>query len=55
MLEVDYANGRVRNPASGKTIEMRKFPAMIEEIFRAGGLPEFARMRYEAEQAGKQA
>lgn len=54
-LEIDYAGGRVRNPASGKEIELRKFPPMIEEIFRAGGLPEFARMRYEREQAGKPA
>ncbi len=53
ILEIDYLSGLVRNPATGKRVELRKFPSMIEDIFRAGGLPEFARMRYEAEQAAK--
>lgn len=54
-LEIDYPNGVVRNPATGKSVELRKFPSMIEDIFRAGGLPEFARMRYEKEQGAKSA
>lgn len=54
-LEIDYPAGLVRNPATGKTVGMRKFPSMIEDIFRAGGLPEYARLRYEAEQGAKSA
>ena len=50
-LEVDYPRGVVRNPASGKTVALRKFPPMIEQIFECGGLPEFARERYMREAA----
>ena len=50
-LEVDYPRGVVRNPASGKTMALRKFPPMIEQIFECGGLPEFARERYMREAA----
>jgi 3-isopropylmalate dehydratase small subunit len=52
-LEVDYPQGLVRNPATGKSVTMRKFPSMIEDIFKAGGLPEYAKARYDAEMAGK--
>jgi 3-isopropylmalate/(R)-2-methylmalate dehydratase small subunit len=45
-LEVDYTRGRVRNPATGAAVELRKFPPLIEKIFECGGLPEFARERY---------
>lgn len=45
-LEVAYAEGVVRNPATGKQVDMRKFPPLIEQIFAAGGLPEFAYQRY---------
>ena len=48
-LEVDYPRGRVTNTVSGKSIAMRKFPPLIERIFACGGLPEFARERYLAE------
>lgn len=50
-LEVDYPQGVVRNPASGKTVALRKFPPLIEQIFECGGLPEFARERYMREAA----
>lgn len=50
-LEVDYPAGVVRNPVSGASIELRRFPPLIEQIFAAGGLPEFARERYLREQA----
>jgi 3-isopropylmalate dehydratase small subunit len=50
-LEVDYPHGVVRNPASGKTVVLRKFPPLIEQIFECGGLPEFARERYMREAA----
>ena len=39
------------NNKTGASVSMRKFPPMIEQIFKAGGLPEFARARYEAELA----
>jgi len=54
-LEVDYPQGRVRNPLSGASVELRKFPVLIEQIFECGGLPEFARERYlrEAAASGK--
>ena len=45
-LEIDYPSGIVRNPASGATVELRKFPPVIEEIFSVGGLPELAYERY---------
>jgi 3-isopropylmalate/(R)-2-methylmalate dehydratase small subunit len=48
-LEVDYPAGVVRNPLSGASVELRKFPPLIEEIFSAGGLPEFAYRRYQRE------
>ena len=51
MLEVNYPVGTVRNAASGKSVEMRKYPPMIEQIFECGGLPEFAYERYQHEAA----
>lgn len=53
-LEVAYADGVVRNPATGKQVEVRKFPPLIEQIFAAGGLPEFAYQRYMREMGGEQ-
>ena len=50
-LEVDYPQGVVRNPATGATVALRKFPPLIERIFQCGGLPEFARERYLKEAA----
>lgn len=50
-LEVDYPKGVVRNPASGKSVALRRFPPMIEQIFECGGLPEFAHERYLREAA----
>ena len=51
-LEIDYPSGIVRNPASGASVELRKFPPLIEKIFAVGGLPEFAYERYTRETAG---
>ena len=45
-LEVDYGNARVRNCASGAEVPLRPFPPLIERIFAAGGLPEYAYQRY---------
>lgn len=50
-LEVDYALGVVRAPATGASVEIRKFPPVIEQIFAAGGLPESAYARYMRESA----
>jgi 3-isopropylmalate dehydratase small subunit len=50
-LEVDYPNGIVRNPASGKSVRLRAFPPLIEQILASGGLPEFAYQRYQRENA----
>jgi 3-isopropylmalate/(R)-2-methylmalate dehydratase small subunit len=51
-LEVDYPNCIVRNPASGASVPLRAFPPLIEEIFAAGGLPEYAFQRYVRETQG---
>jgi 3-isopropylmalate/(R)-2-methylmalate dehydratase small subunit len=51
-VEVDYPSGIVRNAATGASVALRKFPPLIEEIFAAGGLPEYAYQRYLRESAG---
>ena len=51
MLEVDYPNGIIRNPTSGASLQLRKYPPAIEQIFECGGLPEFAHERYMREAA----
>jgi len=50
-LEVDYRNARVRNCTSGAEVPLRTFPPLIERIFAAGGLPEYAYQRYLRETA----
>ncbi len=50
-LIVNYGAGRVANAATGAAVPLRKFPPLIEDIFRVGGLAEFARERYLREQA----
>src|SRR6185503_2228430 len=50
-LEIDYPGGVVRNPATGACVALRRFPPLIEQIFAAGGLPEFVRERYLREHA----
>ena len=52
-LELDYPNGTACNVASGASIALRKFPPLIEEIFSAGGLPEYAYERYIRETAAR--
>lgn len=53
-LEIDYPAGIVRNIATDASVELRKFPPLIEQIFAAGGLPEFAYERYLRESAQRQ-
>lgn len=48
-LEVDYPAGVVRNVETGRQVSLRQFPPLIEEIMRAGGLPEYAFRRYMAQ------
>lgn len=50
-LEVDYPAGIARVPATGASVELKKFPPVIEQIFAAGGLPESAYARYMRESA----
>jgi 3-isopropylmalate dehydratase small subunit len=50
-LEVDYPNGVVRNPLNGKSVSLRAFPPLIEQILQSGGLPEFAYERFQRENA----
>ena len=51
-LVVDYPAGRVVHAERGNSVPLRKFPPLIEQIYRVGGLPEFARERYLREQQG---
>jgi hypothetical protein len=48
-LEIDYRNGIVRNAASGKTLPLRKYPAMLEKLISAGGMWPYAIARLKAE------
>jgi 3-isopropylmalate/(R)-2-methylmalate dehydratase small subunit len=48
-LEVDYRGGLVRNIASGKTLPIRKYPALIENIIHAGGMWPYAIARLKME------
>jgi len=50
-LQIDYPRGLVRNPATGASVALRKFPPLIERIFESGGLPQYARERYRNETA----
>jgi hypothetical protein len=52
IIEIDYQSATVRNPVTGRSVALRKFPPLIEQIFAAGGLPEFAFERYRREQQG---
>jgi 3-isopropylmalate/(R)-2-methylmalate dehydratase small subunit len=45
-LEINYPDGIAVNLSSGRQIEIRKFPPVIENIFAAGGLVEVARQRF---------
>jgi 3-isopropylmalate dehydratase small subunit len=49
-LRIDYPAGKIVNVDTGVEIAMRKFPPLIEAIFSAGGLPEYAYERYMREQ-----
>jgi 3-isopropylmalate dehydratase small subunit len=48
-LEIDYPQGVARNPKTGAQVALTKYPPMIEEIYEAGGMLEYARRRFIAE------
>ncbi|MEE9533305.1 MAG: 3-isopropylmalate dehydratase small subunit, partial [Acidimicrobiia bacterium] len=48
-LEIDYPQGVVRNPKTGAQVALTRYPPMIEQIYQAGGMLEYARRRYLAE------
>ena len=48
-LEIDYPNGVVRNVASGKTLPVRKYPPILENLIQAGGMWPYAIARLKAE------
>ncbi|MFQ5872753.1 MAG: 3-isopropylmalate dehydratase [Dehalococcoidia bacterium] len=48
-LEIDYPNGVVRNVDTGRELPIRKYPRIVERIYEAGGILQFARQRYLAE------
>ena len=49
VLEIDYRKGLVRNLASGKTLTIKKYPPMIENIIQAGGMWPYAIARLKTE------
>jgi 3-isopropylmalate/(R)-2-methylmalate dehydratase small subunit len=50
-LEIDYRNGVIRNPATGKTLPVKKYPPMIEQLFNTGGILSYTKTRYDTEAA----
>ncbi len=48
-LEIDYDAGFVRNPKTGKSVPLNKYPESVEAIFREGGLLELLKRRYARE------
>lgn len=46
-LRIDYAARRLVNETRGGTLAIRPFPAMVEDIYRAGGILQLARQRFE--------
>lgn len=49
-LEIDAAQGIVRNPRTGKSVNIAKYPLSIERIFKAGGIIPLLIERYQKEQ-----
>jgi 3-isopropylmalate dehydratase small subunit len=47
MLLIDYSAGRLVNQGNGRSLEIRKFPAMVESIYQAGGILPLARLRHD--------
>lgn len=45
-LLIDYPAGRLVNRGTGRALEIRKFPPMVEGIYQAGGILQLARRRH---------
>jgi 3-isopropylmalate/(R)-2-methylmalate dehydratase small subunit len=50
-LEVDYQAGVVRNPATGASVPIKRFPPSVEAIFEADGILPLVAKRLEQEAA----
>ncbi len=37
-LEINYPQGKIRNPRTGREIALPKYPPSVEQIFEAGGI-----------------
>ena len=48
-LEIDFKASVVRNPRTGKSVNIAKYPPSIEKIFQAGGIIPLLIQRYERE------
>ena len=44
-LEIDYPQGKIRNPRTGREIALPKYPPSVEQIFAAGGILTLLRER----------
>jgi 3-isopropylmalate dehydratase small subunit len=44
-LEIDYPQGKIRNPGTGREIALTKYPPSVEQIFAAGGILTLLRAR----------
>lgn len=45
-LRIDYPARRLRNETRGTELAITPFPAMVEDVYRAGGILRLARQRY---------
>ena len=48
-LEINYREGVIKNPATGKTLPVRKYPPMIEQLYQAGGILPYTKAKHDAE------
>ena len=51
IMEINYSDRLIRNFAAGKTLPMRAYPPMIEQLYRVGGMLQYYKTKYEAEKA----
>ena len=52
-LEINYREGVVKNVDTGKTLPVKTYPPMIEQLFRTGGILPYTKARYDAEAAAR--
>ena len=46
-LEIEYASATVRNPRTGATVTLKRYPASVERMFDAGGIASLIGKRLE--------